>query len=47
MKWLVEEAEQLSDRTGEHRAKFSLQAAELSKEASKEKEQDRDHIRKF
>lgn len=34
MKWLVEEAEQLSNRTGEHRAKFSLQAAELSKEAA-------------
>lgn len=47
MKSLVEEAEQLSDRAGKHRAKFSLQAAVLSEEASKEKKQDCDHINKF
>lgn len=48
MKLLVEAAGQLSDRAGKHiRVKLSLQAAGLRKEASKEKKQDCNHIKKF
>lgn len=48
MKLPVEEAGQLSDRAGKHiRVKLRLQAAVLSREASKEKKQDCDHIKKF
>lgn len=48
MQLLAEEAGQLSDRAGKHvRVKLSLQAAVLGKEASKEKKQDCDHIKKF